>query len=359
MNLKSLVKTAVRTYQKIGGNFITRPSMSLKRESDLATFYYPGLDAVMKKIEVSPELSKKLCRSSKTVGLISTQPKSYYPALTARAGLLSAVCDINVIPLLVRYDHFTNLPSLLSQTALNFQVIFGMGFKPLEREVLAQIAQEKKISLYFQEELEAAAVVASIMSYARMMKKSLRKISVVIEGSGAVLRDIILQLKQEGCHGITLLDERGVMYQRRPNMNREKNALVSLVQARKETKTPEDILKDADVYLTTSSEPVTASSTSRFSEKALIIALRSLEIVKQKKQSLVSCLPVMSNHITDLHMAALISHSLAEGRPLKEDSLQKCRKALSKFYRSPKPDQIVPGLLEKNLMKKLLKLLRK
>ena len=149
MNLKTLLSTAVKTYQKIGGNFITRPAMSLRTKKDLATFYYPGIDAVMKKIEMTPELSRKLCRSSKTVGIISTQPKSYYPALTAKAGLLSAVCDLNVIPLLVRYDHFANLPSLLSQTALNFQVIFCMGFKPLERTVLSEIAREKKIPVFY------------------------------------------------------------------------------------------------------------------------------------------------------------------------------------------------------------------
>ena len=142
-------------------------------------------------------------------------------------------------------------------------------------------------------------------------------------------------------------------------MNKEKNELCSLIHARKNSRTAEEIRKNADVFISTDSGSLSSVKTSFFSDKALLIALRSLQIEKQKKQSVVSSLPMLPNHMTDLHIAALMAYSLSKGRSCREDFLQKCRRALSEFYRSPKPDQIFPGLLEKNLMKKLFRLLKK
>jgi malate dehydrogenase (oxaloacetate-decarboxylating) len=344
---------ALKLYQKHGGNFSTKATMPLKKESDLASWYYPGILGVLERIQQKPESQQKYCLHHKTFAVVSTQGPESYPMITAKAALLSHISGANVIPLLLRYEHLDNLPRLLDQLAINFQAILCSDFKTAEKRFLTTNLHERATPIFFHQQMEAAAVVAAIVSAAKMLKKSLKKTSITIEGTDEVMADVLPLLTDEGAEQITLIDSKGALYDRRPNMNKEKIELVGILKAKKDTRTREKILGETDIYLNSDHEGIRKSTTEHIPEKSVLISLRSETIEKKAKQAMISTLPHHPNHLTDLHVMSGIMSALSTGRKAHPKTLAQAIKGLTSIIKSPRPLQLFPGLLDKNLARKI------
>jgi malate dehydrogenase (oxaloacetate-decarboxylating) len=348
-------KQALKWYAKSEGNFKTSSGMPLKKASDLSLFYYPGIEGVLEKITSNPESQKKYCVHYKTIGLISTRPESFYPLLTARAALISDLAGVNVIPLLIRYENVTNLPQVLENVSLNFQMMIGADLKPLEKEILRQAYKDKDYPLFFTDQLQAAAVISALQSASKMMKKNIKKAKVTLEGEDELMEELLLLLHQEGVENITIIDEKGAMYEKRPNMNKNKNRIAKVMKLKKDARTREEILQDTDLYVTSNKQDIGSDLSNLLPDKAVIITLKSQQVTKKSKQSLVSTLPHLPNHISDLHIAVGLASALKEGKRLKPKSLSQAIKGLHTVFKSPKQNNLMPGLLEKKLAQKISK----
>ncbi|GEM_PF-5846557 len=353
---KSLQQLAFKSYQQLKGNFRTLSPVTLKKESDLGAFYYPGVSGIQKKMAENPELEAKLGLKILPIGLLSTRPKSYYPILTAKASLLSMLSGVNVIPLLIRYEHFENLPQIVSQMAINFQAVFLAGLRPAEQEVLKS-SVKPMVPLLFLEEMEALTTVAAVINVSKMIKKSPKALRLTLEGADHLMREIVKVLLKEGFTSLTLLDERGPLYRRRPNMNKQKNELASMAKSEKIEESREEVLARTDVFLSTLGQKLEGTTTSLLPDRCVIVTLRSEAIESKPKQTIISNLPHLPNHLTDLHLAAVLSSGLSEGKLMNEKTIARAVRGLSTYYRNPTSSKIIPGLLEKNLVKKLVKVL--
>jgi len=350
---KTSPKKALKTYQSAGGNFTTKNLIKLNKEADLGSFYYPGIYAIQDKISKKAANQKKYCRYHRTIGLISTKTSEQYPLLSARAALLSQVGDLNALPLIIRYGELKSLPEVLRKISPSFQLIVCTDFSLKESEIMATAANQTPV--LFHDELEAGAVMAAVLNAAKLKKKTIKKLSITLEGSDRYMNKISELLKEAGATTIALIDERGPVYQKRPNMNRDKNLLAKKLKISKDERSREEILKESDVYINSDSEHISSSTTNHLPDKAIIISVRAEEIDKKPKQALVSTLADRPNHITDLHLAAGIAYALAEGKKYGPKTMEQAIQALAKVYKTPKADKLVPGLLEKGLAKKIAK----
>lgn len=342
MNTDTFGKQALKLYKK--GKF------SLKKESDLGFCYYPGILSVCEKLRKKPELVK-------TVAFISTQPQSYFPLLRAKSNIVAELTGITAIPLLLRYEHPSNLPLLVRSLFGNFSVVFCDNFRYHERAVLEPERQNFQKPIFFQEELFAGAILASLSPVQKLLRKTASKLSLVLEGHGRVLKELIVRLKEQKYLHITLLDERGAVYPKRPNLNAEKIGLIQGLGVSKDARTRKEILESADVYITTMPGDITSALTSMLPEKAVIIAMNALHVAVVKKQSLISTLPHLPNHLTDLHLAAGIAEAVVHGKSLTGESLHQAIKGLEKLGK-PNPKKLFPGLLEKKLAEKIAKAIK-
>ncbi|MDP2691071.1 MAG: hypothetical protein Q8O95_01540 [bacterium] len=351
---QSTSNQALKTYQKSGGNFSTISKLPLKKESDLASYYFPGISAIVEKIQKKPDVQSKYCSYHRTVGVISTSDPYHYPVLTARAALLSHVTGANAIPLMIRYGKVKRLPDCIKAIASNFRALYCTDLSTSEREIMAK-AHDIGIPVLYQDQMESAAIMASILSASKMLKKSLKKIAITIEGSGPVVEGLIQLLRYEKSDTLTILDERGPLYKRRPNMNHFKNSLVTLLGLNKDARTREQALQQTDIYIFAQEADLEKKTTEQLPDKAVIITLKSLKVDKKPKQSLISTLPTLPNHLTDLHITAGIIDALVEGKSFQPDTIHRAIKALSEVYKTPSTLKLMPGLLEKNLSKKIAK----
>lgn len=349
---KTTAKQAVQVYKKNKGNFVTQSTISLKKESDLSSLYYPGIEAVLEKIENKPELLEKMSTLQGTVLVVSTRPTLRYPLLTAKAALITEVAQVNALPLQLSYSSPKKMATILQSLEQSACAIFIAESTPKEREIL-EATYKGRIPLLFHEESEAAAVVSAVLNSAKLLKKSLSKTNVTLHGDDSLAQNIIRLLKENGVNNLTLVDDRGALYKRRPNMNRFKKALLKLTQTKKDSRTLEEIYKDTHIFITTEKTELKKADTELFSEKAVFVTLKAQNVELQKSQSLVSTMPDQANHITDLHIAAGIFYALSEGKKITPKTLKEAIFGLQKIYKAPQKKKIVPGLLEKNLAKKI------
>ncbi len=348
---KAYEKKAVQNCRNAGGNFMTGPRISLKKEADLAAFYYPGIMEVLGKIQEKPAQQEKLCSYKRTIAVISTKGADRYPVLTAKAALLSQVAEVTALPLMIKYDKVKQIGSVIKSLAHNFQVIVCTDFSPMER-IMAESTYSGDAPLLFHDQMEAGAVVSGVLASSKMLKKSAKKISITLEGSNPLSHDILHILQNEKFENITLLDTRGPLYKKRPNMNRFKKALSSMLKKKKDTRDRKEVLAETDVYINAECTELKESS---LPEKAVIISTMATEISKGKKQTLVSTLPMYDNHITDLHLAAGIVEAICDGKKWTSKTLSQAIRALAEVYKTPKSNHLIPGLLDKNLAKKIAK----
>lgn len=351
---KPYMKKAVQNARKAEGHFKTGSRIPLKKEADLASFYYPGIEEVLEKVAGNPKQLEKLSSFNRTVAVITTKGPEHYPLLSAKAALLSEVAGVNALPIMIKYDKVNQIGSVIASLAHNFQMILCTELSPLER-AMAESTYSGDTPVVFHDQLQAGAVVASVMAHGKILKKSPKTISVILEGSNALAHDILHLLMKEKYANITLLDERGPLFMKRPNMNRYKKALVSLVKTKKDQRSRAEAMAETDVYINTECEELKSSESSRMGEKSLLITTRAQVIEKSKKQSIASTMPLFENHISDLHLAAGLAEALCEQKKWSDKSLTQAISGLATVYKTPKPARMIPGLLEKNMAKKIAK----
>ena len=347
-------KRAPKAYQDADGVLHTACALPLKKEADLALAYYPGVTGVLSKIEAKAANQLKYDRLHKTVALISTLPTTVYPVLAAKAAVLSEVAALNAFPVLLNPDQPTTHAETVARLQRGFSAVLTVGMSRKEVEILRS-TWSCDLPLLVDYELEAAAVAAAVMNAAKMSKSSLKKIRVVLDGEDDLTLSVAEQLVASGVIELTLIDERGPLFLKRPNMNRQKNDLAEVTKKKKDERSLEEVYSATDVYIHCRAEDLSEKTCEQLPAKATVITLKAEEVKCGKQQSLISTLPQKPNHLSDLHLASGILMALGEGKSLGKTTLDQAIKALHAVYKSPKKDRLFPGLLDKNLAEKIAK----
>lgn len=355
---QTIDKLAMKAFQKYLGPLQVRLKVPVKKESDLSWAYYPGISSIHDRMMNDPVFERRFNPLHRMVTMVSTAGKPYYPILTAKAALLSELTGMNCFPLLLRYENPTNLPSLSRSLEGSMGLMLWCQVKPLERDILDQSVVDPEAKPIFDMDLLSGAALAGVLSAARYRRKSLKKMAVTVDVGDPHLKFLIQELLVLGAENMTLIDERGELYLRRPNMNQEKNLLVKVLNPKKTGKSREDILKTTDCYITGQKGALSMAMCSNLPDRCVIVSLRADRIEKKPQQVLISTLPHLPNHITDLHLAVGLLEAMKQGKKISRKPLHQAIKGLSEVYARPSPKRMLPGLLEKNLGKKIAKAIR-
>ncbi|MDP3976252.1 MAG: hypothetical protein Q8P95_05050 [bacterium] len=350
--MKDFRKTALKAQKKSQGCLSISCSLPLKKEADLGNCYYPGILGVLGKVQESPALASKFRKPM--IGIISTASKEQLALISAKAAIVSQLLHCTAIPLLIGYQHPQELTSLIPSLSKGLDALFFTDSSKLEAEIVQQSAQLLAIPVFFQKELEAGAAMAALLNGIKLLGTSVKKAQIIVEGTGQTVESLLKLVAHFELENVTLIDERGPLYTRRPNMSREKNELLESFPRKKDARTRDEVLNSCDVYLS-SLPAVRTATTGKLPEKAVIISLSAEHIEVRPKQCLASTLPQLANHFTDLHLLLGLLDALQSGKKLNDQSVSKAIVALANMYKTPKRDHLIPGLLEKNLAQKIAK----
>ena len=202
-----------------------------KSRKELSLAYTPGVAEPCVVIQKNPEEVWKLTRRWNTVAVITDGtavlglgdigPEAGMPVMEGKCLLFKEFAGIDAIPLCIRSkdpDEIVNTVRLLcgSFGGVNLEDISAPRCFEIER----RLRECCDIPVFHDDQHGTAIIVsAAMLNACRVVKKDISEISVVINGAGAAGLSIGKMLRRIGVTDLTYVDQNGVLYEGREDMN--------------------------------------------------------------------------------------------------------------------------------------------
>lgn len=264
-----------------GGKISVISKISLKRQSDLAMAYTPGVARICTAIANDPQQVYNLTIKNNTVaivtdgsavlGLGNLGPAAALPVMEGKAMLFKEFAGIDAFPICLN----TQDTEEIIRTVQNIAPVFGgVNLEDISSprcfEIEARLRETLDIPIFHDDQHGTAIVsLAALINALKIVKKTIAEVCIVINGAGAAGVAIARLLRKAGAQNIIMCDSKGVLSQDRTDMNPEK-----LEFAVSSSGTLEDAIAGADVFLGVSAPGVlTRSMVRSMAENPIVFAM--------------------------------------------------------------------------------------
>ena len=264
-----------------GGKISVESKISLKRQSDLAMAYTPGVGRICTAIANDPQQVYNLTIKNNTVaivtdgsavlGLGNLGPAAALPVMEGKAMLFKEFAGIDAFPICLN----TQDTDEIIRTVQNIAPVFGgVNLEDISSprcfEIEARLRETLDIPIFHDDQHGTAIVsLAALINALKIVKKTIAQVCIVINGAGAAGVAIARLLRKAGAQNIIMCDSKGVLSQDRTDMNAEK-----LEFAVSSSGTLEDAIAGADVFLGVSAPGVlTRSMVRSMAENPIVFAM--------------------------------------------------------------------------------------
>jgi len=264
-----------------GGKISVISKISLKRQSDLAMAYTPGVARICTAIANDPQQVYNLTIKNNTVaivtdgsavlGLGNLGPAAALPVMEGKAMLFKEFAGIDAFPICLN----TQDTDEIIRTVQNIAPVFGgVNLEDISSprcfEIEARLRETLDIPIFHDDQHGTAIVsLAALINALKLVKKTIAEVCIVINGAGAAGVAIARLLRKAGAENIIMCDSKGVLSQDRTDMNAEK-----LEFAVPSSGTLEDAIAGADVFLGVSAPGVlTRSMVRSMAENPIVFAM--------------------------------------------------------------------------------------
>ena len=222
MDTKS--KKILAAFKKQGARVETKARVKLKAKTDFSLWYTPGVAVASSHLAKHPEDARKLSVKKNSVAVISDGssvlglgnigPYGALPVMEGKALIFREMGSVDAWPIVLD----TQDPDEIVRTVKAIAPAFG-GINlediaaPKCFDIEKRLIEELDIPVMHDDQHGTAIVVlAGLINAAKVVKKDLKKLKVVISGAGAAGTAIAKLLKAAGTADIILLDRIGTIY---------------------------------------------------------------------------------------------------------------------------------------------------
>ncbi|MEG4075186.1 malic enzyme-like NAD(P)-binding protein [Microcoleus sp. Pol14C2] len=264
-----------------GGKISVVSKISLKRQSDLAMAYTPGVGRICTAIANDPQQVYNLTIKQNTVaivtdgsavlGLGNLGAAAALPVMEGKAMLFKEFAGIDAFPICLN----TQDTEEIIRTVQNIAPVFGgVNLEDISSprcfEIEARLRETLDIPIFHDDQHGTAIVsLAALINALKIVKKTIAEVCIVINGAGAAGVAIARLLRKAGAQNIIMCDSKGILSEDRTDMNPEK-----LEFAVPSSGTLEDAIAGADVFLGVSAPGVVTRSMVRsMAENPIVFAM--------------------------------------------------------------------------------------
>ena len=241
-------------------------SKPMATQRDLALAYSPGVAAPVEAIAKDPSKVYDYTSKGNTVAVISNGSAilglgnlgalASKPVMEGKAVLFKRFADIDSIDIEVDSQNAEEIINCVAKIGNSFG---GINLEDIASPDCFIIEQELKNRLkipVFHDDQHGTAIitVAGILNALEIVKKSIKKVRMVVNGAGAAGLSCVSLLKAMGLpdDNVVMLDREGVIYKGRPKVDQFKSAHAVNTKLR----TLEEAMKGADIFLGLSAKNV-------------------------------------------------------------------------------------------------------
>lgn len=252
---------ALKQHKSWSGKIEVISRAPITTREELSVAYTPGVAEPCMEISKNVDLSYTYTRRHNLVavvtdgtavlGLGDIGPEAGMPVMEGKCALFKAFGDVDAFPLCVRSKSVDEIVQTVKLIAGSFG---GVNLEDISAprcfEIERRLKEECDIPIFHDDQHGTAVVVlAAMLNALKLVKKSIREISVVVNGSGAAGIAITKLLMSMGLKSVILCDRTGAIYEGRGNLNAEKEEMAKISNLEKKKGSLADVLVGADVFI--------------------------------------------------------------------------------------------------------------
>ena len=255
-------KKIIAAFKKQGSRIETRATVTLKEKKDFSLWYTPGVGAASLYLAKHPKEARKMSIKKNSVAIVSDGsavlglgnigPYGALPVMEGKALIFKAKADVDAWPLVLDTHDPDEIVRIVKAIAPNFG---GINLEDIAApqcfDIERRLVEELDIPVMHDDQHGTAIVVlAGLINAARVVKKDIKKLRVVISGAGAAGTAVAKLLLAHGVKDIIVLDREGALYVgRKEHMNLHKEMLAKLTNPSKAKGGLDEVMMGADAFI--------------------------------------------------------------------------------------------------------------
>lgn len=283
---KNIGKEALELHKKLKGKLNVTSKISLKKRENWSLVYTPGVGTVAEYLAKHPEQVHSYTIKNNTVAVISDGtavlglgnigPFGALPVMEGKAAIFKEMAGINAIPIVLN----TQDPKEIIKTIQNISVTFGgINLEDFSAPHCFAIEDELKKSLsipvmHDDQHGTAIVVLAGLINAAKVTKKNIFDMKVVVIGAGAAGTAIASLLVLYGIKNVIVSDSKGLLSKKRTGLSKYKKQLTQKTNPYNISGKIEDAVSGADVLIGVSGpKTIHPNHIKMMAEKPIVFAL--------------------------------------------------------------------------------------
>lgn len=373
-------KKILGAFKKTGARIETKGRMKLKTKQDFALYYTPGVGVASSHLAKNPEDTRNLSVKKNSVAVISDGsavlglgnigPYGALPVMEGKALIFRELAGIDAWPIVLD----TQDPDQIVRTVL--AIAPGWGGINLEDikapecfEVERRLIEALDIPVMHDDQHGTAIVaLAGLINAAKVVKKPLTSLKVVIAGAGAAGVAIAKLLTIAGVKDIVVLDRAGIIVKTRAGLNASKKELAGFTNPRKLSGDLRTALSGSDAFIGVSGPGLmTTEHIALMAAKPIVFALSNPvpEILPDEaKKGGAAVIATGRSDFPNQINNALVFPGVFRGaldkgvRRITDESKLRAAKALASLVANPTAGKIVPDVLDKRVVPTVARAIR-
>lgn len=261
MKKDATAKKALALHKKLRGKIGIEPAMRVKDRAALSSVYTPGVAAVSSFLAKHPKEARNYTIKNKMVAVISDGsavlglgnigPYGALPVMEGKCVLFKVFADVDAFPIVLDTQDTDEIVETVCRIA---PVFGGINLEDIAAPKCFEIEDRIKARLdipvmHDDQHGTAIVVLAALINAAKVVRKKLSTLRVVVSGAGAAGTAVTKLLLKAGVKDIIILDSKGIISKDRKGLIPHKKELARKTNPRGVRGGLSDALKDADVVI--------------------------------------------------------------------------------------------------------------
>ncbi len=370
-------KNILSRYKKQGARIETKARIKLKKAEDFSLWYTPSVGVPASYLAKHPKQARSLSIKKNSVAIISDGsavlglgnigPYGALPVMEGKALIFKERANIDAWPIVLNTQDTDEIIKTVIAIAPSFG---GINLEDIAAPKCFTVEQEliKALDIPVMHDDQhgtAIIVLSGLINAAKVVKKEIKKLRIVVNGAGAAGSAIANILYAVGIRDIIIIDRKGIIDSARTNLNSFKQDLANISNPRKLSGGLTEAIKNADVFIGVSgkgllSEKMVAS----MAPQSIVFALANPEpeimpdVAKKAGAAVIatgrSDFPNQINNA--LVFPGVFRGALDKGIPrITQQAKIRTARALASLVSKPSASKIIPTLLDPRVVKTVAK----
>ena len=283
---KNFGELALKMHENNVGKVGIQSKVEVRCKDDLSTAYTPGVAEPCLKIkENKDEVYKYTCKGNMVavvsdgtavLGLGNIGASASIPVMEGKSILFKEFADVDAFPICI---DTMDIDDIVKTVKLLEPVFGGINLEDINSprciEIENRLKEELDIPVFHDDQHGTAIIVsAGILNAAKLAKKKVEDLEIVINGAGSAGMAIAKMLLNLNVKNIVLCDINGAIHDESEDINWAQREMLEVTNKNNEKGTLVDIIKNKDVFIGVSApNMVTKEMVSTMNEKAIVFAM--------------------------------------------------------------------------------------